>query len=252
MNFKILYKLICLTFILTVLNITDINSQNSNQSTNSLYQVSGRLTDKTDNSPVESANVILYSVKDSTPAGFTATDLSGKFVITCKNEGEYYISASYIGYLKHETKPFKLSTERKNVVLPDIIMEEDAQALSEVVVTGRKHNVVYKLDRQVIEAADFLSAVGGTAADILAQTPSIRMDAEGEISFRGSSGFKVYIDGKPSTIGGTAALEQVSAGQIENIEVITTPSARNDADGAVGIININTKKSNLEIGRAHV
>lgn len=118
--------------------------------------------------------------------------------------------------------------------------------LSEVVVTGRKRQVVYKLDRQVIEAADFLSAAGGTAADILVQTPSIRMDAEGEISFRGSTGFKVYVDGRPSSLSGTAALEQISAGQIDNIEVLTTPSARTDADGAVGIININTKKSEME------
>ena len=120
------------------------------------------------------------------------------------------------------------------------------QTLSEVVVTGYKRQVVYKLDRQVIEAAGFLSAAGGTAADILMQTPSIRVDAEGEITFRGSSGFKVYIDGKPSALSGAAALEQIPAGQIENIEVLTTPSARNDADGAAGIININTKKSGVE------
>jgi outer membrane cobalamin receptor len=114
------------------------------------------------------------------------------------------------------------------------------------VVTGRKRQVVYKLDKQVIEAAEFLSAAGGTAADILMQTPSIRVDAEGEITFRGSSGFKVYIDGKPGSLNGAAALEKISAGQIDNIEVLTTPSARNDADGAVGIININTKKSDME------
>ncbi|MDR3308526.1 MAG: TonB-dependent receptor, partial [Tannerella sp.] len=81
---------------------------------------------------------------------------------------------------------------------------------------------------------------------ILSQTPSIRVDAEGEVSFRGSTGFKVYIDGKPGTLDGTAALEQIPAGQIENIEILTTPSARNDADGVAGIININTKKSNIE------
>ena len=246
MNFKIYYKFIYLIFAIVMLNITDIKSQSNNQSTDSSYRISGRLTDKTDNAPVEFANVILYSVKDSTPAGYTVTDISGNFIITCKNEGEYYISATYIGYLKHETKAFKLSPERKNVVLPDIVMEENAEVLSEVVVTGRRQNVVYRLDKQVIEAASFLSAAGGTAADILAQTPSISTDAEGEISFRGSAGFKVYVDGKPSTIGGTAALEQLSASQIENIEVITTPSAREAADGAVGIININTKKTNIE------
>ncbi|KAA6321388.1 hypothetical protein EZS27_028954, partial [termite gut metagenome] len=79
-----------------------------------------------------------------------------------------------------------------------------------------------------------------------AQTPSIRVDADGEVTFRGSSGFKVYIDGKPASQEATAALEQIPAGQIENIEVLTTPSAKNDASGSAGIININTKKQNVE------
>jgi len=251
MNYTFRYKLIYLAIIvITVLNITGINSQNSNQRTStasgSSFVVSGHVTDKADNKPVEYANVILYSVKDSTPSGFTATDNSGNFSITCKNEGEYFVSVSFIGYTKKNTEPFRLSSDRRNVTLPEIIMEEDQLMLSEVVVTGRRHNVVYQLDKQVIEAASFLSAAGGTAVDILSQTPSVRVDAEGEVSFRGSSGFKVYIDGRPSTLEGTAALEQIPVGQIENIEVLTTPSARNDADGAAGIININTKKSNIE------
>ncbi|MDR0737887.1 MAG: hypothetical protein LBF39_02315 [Prevotellaceae bacterium] len=86
--------------------------------------------------------------------------------------------------------------EQDTVSLAEIM----ERTLSEVVVTGYKRQVVYKLDKQVIEAAGFLSAAGGTAADILMQTPSIRVDAEGEITFRGSSGFKVYIDGKPSAL----------------------------------------------------
>ena len=110
-------------------------------------------------------------------------------------------------------------------------MEASVEALSEVVVTGQRRQIVYKLDKRVIEASGFLSAAGGTVVDILSQTPSIRVDAEGDVSFRGSSGFKVYIDGKPSSLSGTVALEQIPASQVENIEVITVPSARNDADG---------------------
>lgn len=210
------------------------------------YQVTGRVIDQTDHTPVEFANIILYNVNDSTPAGYTATELSGTFSLTCKQAGEYFISVSYIGYKKQHTATFKISPEQKTITLPDIALEVNEQALSEVVVTGHKRQVVYKLDKQVIEAAGFLSAAGGTAADILMQTPSIRMDADGEITFRGSSGFKVYIDGKPGSLGGAAALEQIAAGQIDNIEVLTIPSARNDADGAAGIININTKKTNVE------
>lgn len=202
--------------------------------------------DHAGHTPVEFAHLILYNANDSTPAGYTTTDVSGSFNLTPENEGEYYIAISFIGYKTAKTNTFRLSAEKKKITLPDILLEENEQMLSEVVVTGRRRQVVYKLDKQVIEAAGYLSAAGGTAADILMQTPSIRMDAEGEITFRGSSGFKVYIDGKPGSLNGSAALEQISAGQIDNIEVLTTPSARNDADGAVGIININTKKSNVE------
>ena len=243
-------KTACLVFvIIMILNITVIHSQNNNLSgsaASASFQVFGRIIDKTENIPLEYVNVILYSVRDSTPAGYTVTNNSGNFTIECKNDGDYYISISFIGFKKQVTEPFRFSQEQRTVLLPDIIMEDDEQMLAEVVVTGSKRNVIYKLDKQVIEAAEFLSAAGGTAVDILMQTPSIRTDAEGEVSFRGSTGFKVYIDGKPSTLTGTAALQQISAGQIDNIEVLTTPSARNDADGAVGIININTKKSDIE------
>jgi hypothetical protein len=115
-------------------------------------------------------------------------------------------------------------------------------ALQEVEVVARRRPVIYKLDRKVIEASGFISASGGTAIDILEQTPSVRVDANGELTFRGSSGFKVYIDGKPATVEGSAALEQIPAGQIENIEIISAPSARNEADGIAGIIQVNTRK----------
>ncbi len=210
------------------------------------YQVTGRIISATDNSPIEFASLVLFSANDSVPVDYTASDASGEFKLSLKNEGEYFISVTFIGYKPLDTTPFMVSTGKSSIRLDDLRLEEDQQLLSEVVVTGRKRQVVYKLDKQVIEAADFLSAAGGTAADILMQSPSIRANAEGEITFRGSSGFKVYIDGKPSSLSGTAALEQVSIGQIETIEVLTTPSARHDADGAAGIININTKKGDTE------
>jgi outer membrane receptor protein involved in Fe transport len=211
-----------------------------------IYQVTGKIIDKTDLTPIEFANIILYHANDSTPAGYTATDESGRFSLDCKEVGEYVVKASFVGYETHQTTPFRISAAQKKTVLPEIALEENKLLLSEVVVSGRKRQLVYKLDKQVIEAAEYLSAAGGTAADILMQTPSVRMDAEGEISFRGSTGFKVYIDGKPGTLNGAAALEQISAAQIDQIEVLTTPSARNEADGTAGIINIHTKRVNTE------
>lgn len=221
-----------------------MNAQN--KSAEAVYTVSGRVIDDSQKSPVEFANVILYHLSDSVPAGFTTTDEGGNFTVIVKNTGDYRMVVSYLGYNNFELKPITLTSGAKKKIMGDIKLEQSQQMLSEVVVTGQKRQILYKLDRQVIEAAGFLSAAGGTAVDILMQVPSIRVDAEGEVTFRGSSGFKVYIDGKPSSLGGAAALEQMSAGQIENIEVLSTPSARNSADGAVGIINITTKKLDME------
>ena len=118
--------------------------------------------------------------------------------------------------------------------------------LKEVVVTGEKSRVVYKLDRQKISGNSSLMASGGTAVDILKSTPSIRVDADGGISFRGSSGFLVFVNNKPSPLEGAQALEQIAAANIEDIEIITTPSARYKTDGDVGIINIITKNPTEE------
>lgn len=99
------------------------------------------------------------------------------------------------------------------------------------------------LDRQRISGSTAVAASGGTAVDILANTPSVQVDADGGLSFRGSSNFLVYVDGKLSPLSGTQALQQIPAASIEDIELITTPSARYRAEGDVGIINITTKRT---------
>lgn len=114
--------------------------------------------------------------------------------------------------------------------------------IAEVDVVAARKQLVYKLDKKVVDASSNIMGGGGSAVDILENTPSVRVDAEGNLSFRGSSGFTVYVDGKPSVFSGSQALEQIPAGHIENIEIITTPSARHDAEGDVGIINVITKK----------
>ena len=116
------------------------------------------------------------------------------------------------------------------------------EVLDESVMTAEKNRVVYRLDRQKLNGAASLAADGGTAVDVLRSIPSIRVDAEGGVSFRGSTGFLVYIDGHQSVLEGAQALQQISAALIEDIEIITTPSAKYKTDGDVGIINIVTKK----------
>ncbi len=118
--------------------------------------------------------------------------------------------------------------------------------LEEVVVSAEKNRVVYRLDRQKIAASSSLAADGGTAVDVLKSLPSVLVDADGNVTFRGSTGFLVYIDGRQSPLEGAQALMQVSASNIEDIEIITTPSARYRSEGDVGIINVITKRHDDE------
>ena len=116
------------------------------------------------------------------------------------------------------------------------------EVLDEAVATAEKSRVVYRLDRQKVSGNANLAASGGTAVDVLKSIPSMQVNADGELSYRGSTGFLVYVDGRQSVLEGTQALQQIAAANIEDIEIITTPSARYKTEGDVGIINIVTRK----------
>ena len=116
------------------------------------------------------------------------------------------------------------------------------EVLDEAVATAEKSRVVYRLDRQKVSGNANLAASGGTAVDVLKSIPSVQVNADGELSYRGSTGFLVYVDGRQSVLEGTQALQQIAAANIEDIEIITTPSARYKTEGDVGIINIVTRE----------
>ncbi|MDR1331874.1 MAG: TonB-dependent receptor [Tannerella sp.] len=204
------------------------------------WTITGRVLEDVSGEAMVAVNVLLYA-PDSTLIASAATDADGLFSLATSRPGDCSVAVSFVGY---SSQRFDLSlTDRsRNVMHPDIVLQPLDIALSGVEIVARRRQTVYRLDRKVIEASGYISAAGGTAVDILEQTPSVRVDANGELSFRGSSGFKVYIDGKPATMDGSAALEQIPAGQIESIEIVSTPSARNEADGVAGIINVNMKK----------
>lgn len=120
---------------------------------------------------------------------------------------------------------------------------KDTTLMREITINGQRQRVTYRLDRKRIDGTQVLTAQGGTALDILKQLPSVQVDANGELSLRGSSGFLVYVDGKPSPMTGTEALQMISAASIKSIDVMTTPSAKYKTDGDVGIISIQTAKA---------
>lgn len=223
------FLLLCFVFSISSLRASSIH-------------LTGKVQEKGTGVAIEFADVVLQPEGKTTVAAATLTGADGRFLLADVEEGVYLLTVRVIGYETHTGPALVLRASQATRDVGIIELQPLEIGLSEVVVEGRKKQIVYKLDKKIIEAAGNLMGGGGTAIDILENTPSVRVDAEGEVTFRGSSGFKVYIDGKPSFYSGTQALQQIPAGQIENIEIVTTPSARYDTDGEVGLIHIITKK----------
>ena len=128
----------------------------------------------------------------------------------------------------------------------DVSISMDTTFMQQVTINGQRQRISYRLDRQRVNADAVLSAQGGTALDVLAALPSVQIDSQGELSFRGSQNFLVYVDGKPSPLSGSQALQMIPSATIRDIEILTTPSARYRTDGDVGIINIITKRATTD------
>ncbi|MDO5572257.1 MAG: outer membrane beta-barrel family protein [Bacteroidales bacterium] len=220
-------------FIFDIYSITIINDRKD-------ASISSVVYDSKTNNPIDFADVI---INDTLNNIINSTQIfNGNFTIDKLNKGFYYVTVKLLGYEDFKSNLIELK-ESENKVLPNIFLNQEETSLQEVSVTADKSKVVYKIDRKTINADASLVASGGTAVDVLTSSPSFRIDADGEISFRGSAGFLVYIDGKQSPLSGTQALQQISAANIEDIEIITTPSAKYKSDGDVGIINIKTKQN---------
>ena len=204
--------------------------------------VQGRIVTSPGNKPLSFATVRLYSVSDSTMLVGASSDDTGLFTLERVPFGEYYLTIKFIGFTSKTVDGVVVGPQSRRVDLGDILLDADHVTTDDVVVEARKHTVEYKIDRKVINVEDNLSASSGTAVDVLENVPSVQVDIEGNVSMRGNSGFIVMIDGRPSVLDPNDALRQIPASSIENIEIITNPSAKYDPDGTVGIINIVLKK----------
>jgi outer membrane receptor protein involved in Fe transport len=201
--------------------------------------VSGRIIEKGTNAPIPFVSVALYRQPDSVAVGGTITDSTGQYRIAIAKAGTYTLSTFFVGY-----KPVSVvltASRGQQLDLGTIPLEADSRLLNEVNVKGQRADVVIKADRQTYRAAQFQSAAGGTATDILRNLPGLTINAEGDVSLRGTNGFLVLLNGKPVQANLGTLLNQLPANSIESIEVITTPNARYDPDGKAGIIAIITK-----------
>jgi outer membrane receptor protein involved in Fe transport len=209
-------------------------------------KITGIIKDASTNEAIPYASVAIYNAKDSTlVTGALSTD-NGSFAIGKLPFGKFYIVVSFVGYTNQKVKNITLFAAQKTADLGVIKVNSSAIALKGVVVVGNAPPVTYQIDKKVINIAQNITAAGGTLAEALQNAPSVQTDVEGNITLRGSSNFTVYIDGRPSPIAGSEALQQMPASLVQNVEIITNPSAKYDADGGAGILNIVTKKQKVQ------
>lgn len=236
---KFVVALVCF-----VLNAANLNATNPHTEA-VLTVISGKVIDEATKMPVEYASVAVYSVKDSSLVTGTISDIDGNFKISGLSAGEYYIQVNFVGFEKKAIEKISLNNRRNNVNLGEIALKPLSVEIDGVVVAAEKSRVEYKIDKRVINVDKDLTAKGGTAATALENTPSVQVDPEGNVTLRGSSDFIVLIDGKPSVLKGSDALKQIPASAIKQIEVITNPSAKYEADGQAGIINVIMQKDKM-------
>ena len=218
-------------------------------------KVTGVVLDSATGKPAEFASVALIQIRDSFPAAGALADEKGNFVLEEVPFGRFVLKISSIGFKDYMSHELKITPNETNISLGKIFIHSNVKRLKEAEVTGEKSEYVNSLDKKVYNVDKNIVNTGGTATEVLRNIPSVTVDMDGNISLRGSGNVNVLIDGKPSSITGSsrqAILQQVPASSIESIEVITNPSAKYDADGMAGIINIVTKKDKLKGLNANV
>ncbi|MGA0560608.1 TonB-dependent receptor domain-containing protein [Larkinella sp. VNQ87] len=211
-------------------------------------KITGILVDSTTSKPVEFATIALLNVQTGKPVDGTTSDEKGKFALTKLAPGEYRLQVSFLGYRNKETGKLKIE-KGTDINVGNIALAPDVRTLNEVNVVGQAAVLEEKVDRLVYNADKDVTNRGGDAAEVMRKVPMLSVDLDGNVSLRGSSNVRVLINNKPSTIVAASvgdALKQIPADMIKSVEVITSPSAKYDAEGSAGIINIITKKNTLQ------
>lgn len=231
-------NLLNLTLLLFLFNINFIQAQKD-------VTVTGVVMDKDVNQPLEYATIAFFDKAENKIVTGGITDTDGKFSIQVP-AGTYDVSVEYISY-KTEKLPNKSLFHDTD--LGTLSIGINVEALDAVNVIAERTTVEIKLDKKIYNVGKDLTVRGGTVSDVLDNVPSVSVDVEGNVSLRGNDNVTILINGKPSGLVGlnsTDALRQLPAESIERVEVITSPSARYDAEGTAGILNIILRRSKLQ------
>lgn len=206
--------------------------------------LSGFINDKNTKSVLPFVNVVLKTEKDSSFVSGTITNEDGQFSLTKIKSGSYYLEISYVGY-KTSTQFLFVGTLTEYLNIKNIELEANATSLQEVVITKKTAEISEKMDKKTFSLKDNISQSGGSVLQAMQNLPSVTVQ-DGKVQLRGNDKITVLIDGKQTAItgfGNQSGLDNIPASAIEKIEIINNPSAKYDANGNAGIINIIYKKN---------
>jgi hypothetical protein len=235
-----MYKIIFTSIIFLVFFTSKLSATNDLKN----IVISGKIIDNETKSPLEYATISFFNIDDKNNIDGTVTNENGEFSLKVAS-GNYNIVIEYISYKKITISNKELTADEN---LGVISLEIDFESLGEVEVIAERTTVEVKLDKKIYNVGKDLTVRGGTVSDVLANVPSVSVDGEGNIALRGNENVRILINGKPSGLVGlnsNDALRQLPAEAIEKVEVITSPSARYEAEGTAGILNIILRRSKL-------
>jgi outer membrane receptor protein involved in Fe transport len=247
-----LFLLCLLLFSLSALNLNAQGGQGRGGAQGdrpSIGIIKGKLVDESTGSAIEYGSIAVLSQRDSSLAGGTISDPKGNFRIDQIKTGRYFIKIQFIGYETRVIKDIMIRPDAPEVNLGSLKLHSTSTNIEGVEITAEKEMMSNNLDKRVIQVDKTIASIGGTAADVMQNIPSVTTDVDGNVSLRGSSNVIVLIDGKPSgmvDISSGELLQQIPASSIESIEIITNPSVRYDPEGSSGILNIVLKKKSLQ------
>lgn len=209
------------------------------------FAITGKVVSQT-GAPIAFANIALLQAPDSSLVTGTTSDSAGTFRLENLPAGRYFVKATFLGYKTEFSAVFEANNPEHPLDIGRLTLQEDANILESVTVTGQKPLIEQKLDRTVLNVENSILAQGNTALEILEKAPGVMIDNDGNISLRGRQGVLIMIDGKPTYLSQqqiSTMLRSMSSNNIASVEVITNPSAKYEAEGNSGIINIVLKKN---------
>ena len=229
---------------LPVIIVFFLSGFNSIAQNKTAASVSGKIIDNT-GSPAYSASIVLVRGIDSVISRTVITDADGDFKIPAINPGKYFIIVTSVGYKKNVTKIFELKQSESYFLAP-IKLSPGNSTLTEVNIETKKPFIEVTADKTILNVEGSINATGSNAFEILQKAPGVIIDKDDNISLKGKNGVRIYIDGKPSQINGrdlSEFLRSINSDDMESIEMISNPSAKYDASGNAGIINLRLKKN---------